>query len=308
MRKALTDAVNNDHVLTTNPALQAKRPRKEISQPVVMWNAENLAAFLETTNRHRMHAYSQVAAYTGARRGELMNLRWSDVHLGDEPSIRLRGTVSVIEGRRVEGTTKGGRERTISIDSDTVGHLVRHRAEQEVEREVAGASWVDDDHVFRQEPACRCSRQSDGAHGQVVAATQPGASPLRRKPLPHIRLHDLRHLHATLLLKAGVPVHVVAHRLGHADPAITLRVYAHVLDDQANHAAAVFHRLGSRTLTPPIGDAPDRTPISMKHPHRCACATILKRTIRPARVSSGANVVTSMERCSEGTGSCGDLS
>lgn len=57
---------------------------------------------------------------------------------------------------------------------------------------------------------------------------------------PPIRLHDLRHLHATLLLKAGVPVHVVANRLGHADPAITLRVYAHVLSDQASEVAQVF--------------------------------------------------------------------
>ena len=49
------------------------------------------------------------------------------------------------------------------------------------------------------------------------------------KQLPHARLHDLRHLHATTLLLSGVPVHVVAARLGHADPAITLRVYAHVI-------------------------------------------------------------------------------
>ena len=61
--------------------------------------------------------------------------------------------------------------------------------------------------------------------------------------LPVIRLHDVRHLHATLLLKAGVPVHVVAARLGHADPATTLRVYAHVLDDQASGAAATFENL-----------------------------------------------------------------
>lgn len=55
-----------------------------------------------------------------------------------------------------------------------------------------------------------------------------------------MRLHDLRHTHATLLLKAGVPVHVVAARLGHVDPAITLRVYAHVLRDQASQVAQVF--------------------------------------------------------------------
>jgi integrase len=63
----------------------------------------------------------------------------------------------------------------------------------------------------------------------------------QEKPvLPPMRLHDLRHVHATLLLKAGVPVHVVAARLGHADPAITLRVYAHVLRDQAVEVAQIF--------------------------------------------------------------------
>ncbi|MGW3351618.1 tyrosine-type recombinase/integrase [Nonomuraea rubra] len=56
-------------------------------------------------------------------------------------------------------------------------------------------------------------------------------------PTPHARLHDLRHIHATTLLLAGVPVHVVAARLGHADPAITLRIYAYVLPEQAATAA-----------------------------------------------------------------------
>ncbi len=52
--------------------------------------------------------------------------------------------------------------------------------------------------------------------------------------------HDLRHLHATMLLLAGVPVHVVTARLGHADPSVTLRVYAHVLREQAAGVADVF--------------------------------------------------------------------
>jgi integrase len=59
-------------------------------------------------------------------------------------------------------------------------------------------------------------------------------------PLPHARLHDLRHVHATLLLVAGVPVHVVADRLGHPDPSITLRVYAHVIRRHAAGIADVF--------------------------------------------------------------------
>ncbi|WP_268249344.1 tyrosine-type recombinase/integrase [Planobispora rosea] len=59
------------------------------------------------------------------------------------------------------------------------------------------------------------------------------------EPLPYARLDDLRHIHATTLLLAGIPVHVVASRLGHADPAITLRVYAHVIRS-AEAAADVF--------------------------------------------------------------------
>jgi integrase len=62
------------------------------------------------------------------------------------------------------------------------------------------------------------------------------------EPLPHARLHDLRHIHATTLLLAGVPVHLVAARLGHADPSITLRVYAHVISDQLTEAGDIFAR------------------------------------------------------------------
>jgi integrase len=58
--------------------------------------------------------------------------------------------------------------------------------------------------------------------------------------LPHARLHDLRHLHATTLLLSGVPVHAVAARLGHADPAITRRVYAHVIRSAEAAAADIF--------------------------------------------------------------------
>jgi hypothetical protein len=69
--------------------------------------------------------------------------------------------------------------------------------------------------------------------------------------LPHARLHDLRHLHATTLLLAGVPVHVVAARPGHADPSVTLRVYAHVIRDQVAAAADIL-RARSRPVTRPL--------------------------------------------------------
>jgi integrase len=69
---------------------------------------------------------------------------------------------------------------------------------------------------------------------------QHNAEAPKSKALPRIRLHDLRHVHATVLLLAGVPLHVVAGRLGHADPSITLRVYAHVVKEAESQAAEVF--------------------------------------------------------------------
>ena len=78
--------------------------------------------------------------------------------------------------------------------------------------------------------------------GKLISGYNKSAvSPAR--PLPSARLHDLRHLHATTLLLAGVPVHVVAARLGHADPAVTLRVYSHVLREQADSVGKPSPRL-----------------------------------------------------------------
>lgn len=65
--------------------------------------------------------------------------------------------------------------------------------------------------------------------------------------LPLMRLHDLRHVHGALLLKAGVPVHVVAARLGHADRAITLRS-THVLGDQSVEVAQIFAAVVDQTV------------------------------------------------------------
>jgi integrase len=80
--------------------------------------------------------------------------------------------------------------------------------------------------------------------------------------LPHARLHDLRHLHATTLPLSGVPVHVVAARLGHADPAITLRVYAHVIRSAEAAAADIF----AHAVKAAQAEAAVSKPVSKKPP------------------------------------------
>ena len=120
----------------------------------------------------------------------------------------------------------------VSLDPGTVEVMREHRKQQVAEQLALGKWWQgDDDLVFR-------------AEGGAPLFPSTVSSLMRKlvgaAGLPHARLHDLRHLHATTLLLAGVPVHVVAARLGHADPSITLKVYAHVLREQVAGVAVVF--------------------------------------------------------------------
>ena len=244
LRKAFRDAVQVDQVLPSNPVEGAKRPRNPVRERGEIWTAGQLRVFLDVARGHRLFAFFHLAAYTGARRGELLNLRWRDIDPA-RAEIRISGSAAVVGGTRIEGTTKSGRSRTVSIDTGTVRVLKEHRARQAEERLTAGPEWVGgDDYVFTTawggpvHPDTVSSLIGNLITAYNVTVGKNGAGEL----LPHARLHDLRHVHATTLLLAGVPVHVVAARLGHADPSVTLRVYAHVIRDQVAEAADIFAR------------------------------------------------------------------
>ncbi|HEY8722093.1 tyrosine-type recombinase/integrase [Pengzhenrongella sp.] len=241
LRKALNDAVRVDQVLTSNPVDRAMRPRREPLGPRTVWSGDELSAFLAVAEQHRLFPFFRLAAFSGGRRGELLNLRWPDVDL-DASRIRIRGTTAVIAGVRVEGTTKGGRERTVTLDAGTVAVLRAHRARQNADRLVAGPDWAPGNLVFTRNLGLPIypDTVSQLVPRFIEQYNSPREGSAPAVPLPHARLHDLRHVHATILLLAGVPVHVVAARLGHADPSITLRVYAHVLHEDAVRVADVF--------------------------------------------------------------------
>jgi integrase len=159
----------------------------------------------------------------------------------------------VIDGERVDDTTKGGRSRVVSLDAGTVAVLREHRRRQLKERMKVGPLWRESELVFTAEDGADLYPDTVTALMRKLIADYnapavPGRGrghprtllPPPESPLPAARLHDLRDVHATTLLLAGVPVHVVANRLGHADPSTTLKVYAHVLREQAAGAADVF--------------------------------------------------------------------
>lgn len=231
LRKAFNDAVRVEQLLPSNPVVRATRPKAPGRERADLWTTEQLRVFLSVAAGHRIGAFYRLAAYTGARRVELTHMRWADLDL-DAAELTITGSAATIGAVRVEGTTKGGRSRVLSLDAGTVEVMRAHRKAQLAEQLAARTWWQDGDNlVFLRE---------NGApmHTDTPTALMPKL--IAEAGLPHTRLHDLRHLHATTLLLAGVPVHVVAARLGHADPAITLRVYAHVLREQASAVADVF--------------------------------------------------------------------
>ncbi|TDO62594.1 site-specific recombinase XerD [Kribbella sp. VKM Ac-2571] len=256
LRKAFKDAVLYEGILPSNPVERAKRPRRD-SHVLDVWTPAQLRAFLQAATSHRLYAFYRLAAYTGARRGELLNLRWADVDL-KAPTIRIRGSVGMVEGERVEGTTKGGRERVVSLDAGTVAILQAHERQQAADRAVVGDAWANTGHVFTNGLGVPIYPDTvTQLMPKIIRAhNQPDPDDPSKRPadlLPSARLHDLRHVHATMLLTAGVPVHVVAERLGHADPSITLRVYAHVI---RQHAAGVADTFAAAVDQPDEDDPP----------------------------------------------------
>ncbi len=105
-----------------------------------MWTPAQLATFLDAAQGHRLSACYRLAAYTGARRGELLNVRWRDVDL-DAAEITLTGSTAVIDRQRHDDSIKGGRSRIVSLDPGTVAVLREHRKRQATERLAAGAAW-----------------------------------------------------------------------------------------------------------------------------------------------------------------------
>lgn len=116
--------------------------------------------------------------------------------------------------------------------------LNTHRERQEVGREIVGHEWAGDDRGSTTDFGRALHPDTvSQSFARAVQAVNAARGLVGVRSLPHCRFHDLRHIHATTLLMAGVPVHVVADRLEHADPSITLRVCADVLHEHATGVA-----------------------------------------------------------------------
>jgi integrase len=231
LKKALAYAVEVEGLLAKNPGKNVPLP-KGTPKRIEPFSVIEEKKFLAIASGHRLHASFQLSLFSGARKGELLALNWSDVDLDSGRMTISKNRIYFKQANLVRHSTKGGEgRRIVTLDPDTVEVFRGHRRRQGEERLLAGHEWQDSEYVFVNE------------FGAPIHYSTPTAlfTKLRKQAgLREQRLHDLRHFHATVLLEAGMPLHVVAQRMGHRDAMVTATIYAHVTNQQAENASLTF--------------------------------------------------------------------
>lgn len=226
--KLLSDGLRKG-VVVRNVAQAASPPRqlRPADRQLTIWSGEQLKAFLASVENERLYALWRLYAVSGCRRGEALAVTWEDVDL-ERGRWEIRRSLVTIGNAAVVGAPKSGRGRAVALDQVTVSTLRTHRARQNEERLGWGPAYEDGNLVF-------CRENGTLLHPNEI--THTFSRLVAQAGLPKIRLHDVRHSAVTAMLRSGVPVKVVAERVGHASTSFTQDVYASVLPDMQRDAA-----------------------------------------------------------------------
>ena len=218
LHKALADAVKWG-LVGRNVCDLVDRPRLEEKEKQLLDKNQALA-LLESVKQHRLGVLLLVVVTTGARRGELLALRWSRVDL-EKGTLFVNKTVDYIPHYGYvenEQKTKACR-RTIKLATFVIEILKAHKEKQLAQKAKAGSKWVEKDLVF-------CNLIGDYFSPNYMLRLFKKV--LEDAGLPHMRFHDLRHSAATILLAMGIHPKVVQELLGHSSFLITMNLYGHV--------------------------------------------------------------------------------
>ncbi len=198
-----------------------------------VWTGDQLRRFIAFVADSRYLPPWIFLATTGCRRGEALGLRWED--LDRATAVISRQVTAVDHQIRIKELPKTKRGHLIRLDGGTVDMLRQWRARQNQERLLLGPGYHDDGWVF-------CM-----ADGQVFHPERFGREFTRKQtafnraepdqPLPHLKLHGLRHTWATLALEEGIDIHIVSERLNHSSTSVTREIYTHVTPPMQSDAA-----------------------------------------------------------------------
>ena len=219
LSKALEDAIRMG-LIAVNPCKGVTPPRPA-RYDIPALGPDDLAKLLGAIKESINYLFYHTLLLTGMRRSELIAVKWKDVDL-DLACIYVAHSLHRLDDGTIiikEPKTPRSR-RPVDLPPSLVVALRQHRTDQEVQRLMFGRSLNEDDFVF-----CHL----DGSPLNPNTVTHAFSKIAARAGLPHLRLHDLRHIHATMLLKAGVHPRIVQERLGHSSIATTLDIYSHTV-------------------------------------------------------------------------------
>ena len=224
-------------LVSRNP-VEATDPLRATRKDMGLWTGAQAAHFLDTARPHRLFAAFYLVMATGLRRGELLGLRWSDV---SERELYIRQQLTYRKGAFVFTPPKTAQgTRRIAITPDVFAVLEAHRKAQEAQRAGMVGLWPDTGLVFVSEAGTPIHpRNFERSWGQLKKAAK----------MTDARLHDLRHLHVSLLVKQGIDPQAIADRVGHTDASFTLRRYSHMFEEHRERTAISLDVLLGRQST-----------------------------------------------------------
>ncbi len=214
-------------LLSRNPADAVQPPRAAKTEMRALTEDET-AKLLRAAAWSTLYMPILVSVTTGLRRGELLGLRWVDATLDHGELAVRRSLQQTRDGLTYKEPKTACARRTVTLPPLTVEALRQHKVSQTEQRLRLGPIFEDNDLVFP---------RPDGRPWSPDAFTSAFSAFIRRSGLPRIRFHDLRHSHASQLLRQGVHPKVVSERLGHSTVGITLDTYSHVLPGLQRDAA-----------------------------------------------------------------------
>lgn len=228
LNAALRQAVR-ERVIPFNPAEHCELLRQQ-KKEMRVFTLEELAIFFKTAQEISPHFTAfYLNVTTGLRRGELLGITWDCVDFKEGIiDVKQQVTVSKENGPVLTGLKTEKSRRKIKLDTDTLGLLKFHKRRQENIKKMLGPDYQDNNLVFATDDGRPINPRTFTKHFSWV---------LGKSGLSGIRLHDLRHLYATLALEAGVDLKTVSSNLGHTSINITADVYGHVTEKMRDSAA-----------------------------------------------------------------------
>jgi integrase len=222
LHKALSQAMSDGLVPRNAAQVKAPGPDKPEIRPLSPDQARKLIKTAYATG-DRYAALYVLALHTGLREGEMLGLRWDELDLeSSTPTLQVRRTLSETRTGHKFELLKSGRGRSTKLSRKAVDALRSHRAKQVKEKLRLGSLRQDNELVFPTTTGTTTSGTNLlGRYFRPV---------LKRAELPAVRLHDLRHTCATILLMAGKHPKYVQELLGHVSISITLDTYSHVIE------------------------------------------------------------------------------